>query len=99
MSTTHQKWKRHGIAVACVRIRSFGFESFFRMAGPAVQIHELGDAELILRNKLHLRETARRLIRRGIVPQDYGWDGWLGRYQKAIAGAAIAPIRQITAER
>ena len=61
---------------------------------PALEIDELGDAESILRNKLHLRETAQRLIRRGIVPQDDGWDGWLGRYQKALADAAIALERQ-----
>ncbi len=49
-----------------------------------LEIDELGDAESILRNKRHLRETAQRLIRRGIVPQDDGWNGWLGRYQKAL---------------
>ena len=53
-----------------------------------LQIDELGDAESILRNRLYLRETAQRLIRRGIVTQDHGWDGWLGRYQKALAEAA-----------
>ena len=94
MFTKRQKWKRHGIAVACEPIRSFGFASCLRMVGRSLQIHELGDAESILRNKLHLRETAQRLIRRGIVPQDDGWDGWLGRYQKAIADAAIALERQ-----
>jgi hypothetical protein len=45
---------------------------------------ELGDAELILRNKLYLRETARQLARRGIVPPNDDWDGWLGRYQRAL---------------
>ena len=28
-----------------------------------------------------------RLIRRGIIPQDDGWSGWLGRYQKALRDA------------
>jgi type IV secretory pathway VirD2 relaxase len=57
---------------------------------PALQIDEFGDAESILRKKLHLRETAQRLIRRGVVPKDDGWNGWLGRYQKAVAEAAKA---------
>ena len=42
-----------------------------------LRVDELGDAESILHNKLHLRETAQLLIRRGIVPQDegFGMDG------------------------
>ena len=60
----------------------------------ALQIHEFGDAESIVRNKLHFRETAQRLMRRGIVPQYDGWDGWLGRYQKALAEAAATLERQ-----
>ena len=61
-----------------------------------VEIDEFGDAESILRNKLHLRETAQRLIRSGIVPQDDGWNGWLGRYQKALAEIAARLERQRT---
>ena len=61
---------------------------------PALQIDQLGDAESILRNKLHLRETAQRLIRSGIVPQEDGWSGWLGRYQKALRQAAGTIERQ-----
>ena len=53
----------------------------------------MGDSEAILRNKRHLRETAQRLIRRGIVPQEDGWNGWLGRYQKALRDAAITAGR------
>ncbi len=55
---------------------------------PALDIDELGDSAAILRNKRYLRETHQRLSRRGIVPQEDGWNGWLGRYQKAIAQAA-----------
>ncbi len=54
----------------------------------SLQIEDLGDSELILRNKGYLRETARHLIRRGIVPQEDGWSGWLGRYQKALGETA-----------
>jgi hypothetical protein len=54
---------------------------------PAVEIDDMGDSEAILRNKGYLRETAQRLIRRGIIPQEDGWNGWLGRYQKALRDA------------
>jgi len=72
-----------------VRLRNL-----FKEGQTILDIDEFGDAESILRNKLHFRETARQLARRGIIPQDDGWSGWLGRYQKALAGAAITLERQ-----
>ncbi len=56
-------------------------------ARPALEITDLGDAEALLRDTRQLREIGQRLIRRGITPQDDGWGGWLGRYQKAIRDA------------
>jgi hypothetical protein len=61
---------------------------------PALQIDELGDAGSILRSKLRLRETAQKLIRRGIMPKDDGWNGWLGRYQKALEEIGTTVERQ-----
>lgn len=55
----------------------------------ALEINDMGDSEAVLHNKGHFRETARRLIRSGIIPQEEGWNGWLGRYQKALSNAAI----------
>jgi hypothetical protein len=54
----------------------------------------LGDAESILRNTLRLRETAQKPIRRGIMPKDNGWNGWLGRYQKALEETGTTLERQ-----
>jgi hypothetical protein len=34
------------------------------------------------------------MIRSGVVPQDDGWNGWLGRYQRALREAAITLERQ-----
>ena len=67
--------------------------SFLRLrkssiVGQPVKVDELDDAESILRDKLYLREAARQLARRGIIPQDQGWDGWLGRYQRGLSDAA-----------
>lgn len=51
---------------------------------PMLQIQELGDAEEMLDHPHHLSETAKSLIKRGIIPEEDGWDGWLGRYQAAL---------------
>jgi hypothetical protein len=59
-----------------------------------LEIDELEGSEAILCNKRHLRETAQRLIRRDILPQDDGWNGWLGRYQRALEDAATTLERQ-----
>ena len=78
-----------------LRTNSFvRLRKLFAEGHPALKVDELGDSESILRNKGYLRETAQRLIRRGIVPQEDGWNGWLGRYQKAVAEAATIPERQ-----
>jgi hypothetical protein len=69
---------------AFIRLRSASKEG-----RPVLDIDELGDAESILRNKLYLRETTRQLARGGINPQEDGWDGWLGRYQRALYDAVI----------
>ena len=77
----------------------FGTNSFVRLrklftdGRPAVEIDDLGDSETILRNKTHFRETVQRLIRRGIIPKEDGWNGWLGRYQKALCDAARSRSR------
>jgi hypothetical protein len=77
-----------------IRIRKFS-----TVRGPVVEIKDIGDSEAILRNKAHLRETAREMIRRGVYPQDGGWNGWLGRYQKALVDAAFALEQENAKER
>lgn len=51
---------------------------------PALEIDDMGDSESILRNNGKLRQLGQTLVRRGIIPEDDGWGGWLGRYQKAL---------------
>jgi hypothetical protein len=80
-----------------LRTNSFiRLRKLFTEGRPALEIDDLGDSEAILRNKLHLREAAQRLIRRGIVPKEDGWKGWLGRYQKAVRDAAATLQAQET---
>src|ERR1700722_19982928 len=77
-----------------LRTNSFvRLRKLFSGGHPVLKIDELEDSESILRNKGYLRETAQRLIRRGLVPQEDGWNGWLGRYQKALWEAARPPER------
>jgi type IV secretory pathway VirD2 relaxase len=71
-----------------LRTNSFiRLRKLFTGGSPALEIDDMGDSEALLRNKHHLRATAERLIQRDIVPQDNGWGGWLGRYQKALQDA------------
>jgi type IV secretory pathway VirD2 relaxase len=49
-----------------------------------LDIIDQGDAEKLLDNPRHLGEAARQLLKRGIMPTEDGWGGWLGRYQSAL---------------
>jgi type IV secretory pathway VirD2 relaxase len=76
----------------CLRTNSFvRLRKVFSEGHPLINIDDSGDSESILRNKAYLRETSQQLIRRGMVPQEEGWNGWLGRYQKALTEAAMHP--------
>ena len=47
----------------------------------------------------HLEGTVRPLVKRGIMPAENGWGGWLGRYQAALAKAAVSIQRDALKER
>ena len=53
-----------------------------------LDVKDFGNAELLLTNPRHLGEKARELLKRGIVPTEDGWGGWLGKYQAALCKAA-----------
>jgi type IV secretory pathway VirD2 relaxase len=77
-----------------VRLRKFS-----TARGPVVEIKDMGDSEAILRNTSHLRETAREMIRKSVYPRDGGWNGWLGRYQKALVDTAFELEQEKAKER
>ncbi len=54
-----------------------------------LDIIDQGDAEKLLDNPRHLGGAARQLLKRGIMPTEDGWGGWLGRYQSAICRTPV----------
>ncbi len=48
------------------------------------EIEDLGTAESILKNRGYLVQTAQQLVRKGAIPEQQGWGGWLGRYHQAV---------------
>ena len=55
---------------------------------PLLQVDDFGDANELLKDKVFLAASAQRLLRRGMIPSEEGWNGWLGSYQKAVYQAA-----------
>jgi type IV secretory pathway VirD2 relaxase len=66
-----------------------------------LDIHDFGDANQALKNRGLLRESARTLLKRGVVPTEDGWGGWLAKFQAALASTAreIVRIRELGAAR
>jgi hypothetical protein len=62
---------------------------------PVLEVEDLEDSEKILSNRRHLEGAARSLLKRGVIPAEDGWGGWLGRYQVAVSEVAtdIQPVR------
>lgn len=56
---------------------------------PAIDAEDLGDAESILSNKPYLRNRVRQLVQQGILVEEGGWSGWLGRYQAKLRKAVL----------
>ena len=73
------------------RLRTNAFiriQKQFENGRPVLEVQDMGDAERILRNRRHIEETARSLVKSGVIPIEDGWGGWLGRYQSALSEAA-----------
>ncbi|MGH9583358.1 MAG: hypothetical protein ACRD4O_10515, partial [Bryobacteraceae bacterium] len=66
---------------------------------PVLEIEELGSAEALLSNRAYLRKTAREFIKRGIIPKEDGWGGWLGRYQAALHRTTLEEAARETCAR
>jgi hypothetical protein len=53
-----------------------------------IVVEDSGDSEALLRDNDRLQATAGSLLKRGVLPVEDGWGGWLGRYQAALSEAA-----------
>lgn len=85
-----------------LRTNSFvRLRSLFVGGQTIVDIHDFGDADQALKNRTLLVENARTLLKRGIVPTEDGWGGWLGKFQAALASTAreIVRIRELATDR
>ena len=72
-------------------LRVNSFVRLRKLFGTAIlDVNDLGDAERLLKNPRFLRETAGEFLKRGIIPTEDGWGGWLGRYQTALRETALA---------
>jgi hypothetical protein len=49
-----------------------------------LHITDLGSSEQLLNNAQQIRNRAQLLVKRGIVPGENGWAGWLGRYDARL---------------
>jgi hypothetical protein len=54
-----------------------------------LQIEDLGNSEVLLKNRRYFRNQAQQFLKQGILPIEAGWGGWLGEYQRALNRAAI----------
>jgi hypothetical protein len=78
-----------------LRINSFvRIRKLSRDRVPLLDVQDLGDAERLLRNARRLSEAASQLLKRGVVPVEDGWGGWLGRYQAALSQTATEMSRR-----
>jgi hypothetical protein len=62
----------------------------FMKGQPLLEIDDRGNANAVLKNRPFLSDAAHRLIKRGVIPTEEGWGGWLGVYQRAVRQAAMA---------
>jgi type IV secretory pathway VirD2 relaxase len=70
-------------------LRVNSFIRLRRQSDKAVlDVSDLADAEKLLKNPRHLRDIASDLLKRGVIPSEDGWGGWLGRYQTALRETA-----------
>jgi len=55
---------------------------------PTLETEDFGRADDLLKNRQYFNDAAQQLQKRGIIPIEDGWSGWLGKYQAALHEAA-----------
>lgn len=78
-------------------LRANSFVKLRRLFGisgePVIDVQEVGDSERLLNNRTHFEAEAQKLIKRGILPTEDGWGGWLGKYQATLREATIHALQ------
>ncbi len=81
------------------RQRKLGSNAFIRI-DPRIAngktfliITDFGSSEQFLDNAQYIRNRAQSLTKRGIVPAENGWAGWLGKYESRLV-RVFAEIRE-----
>jgi hypothetical protein len=46
----------------------------------------------VLSNNVRIRQTLRHLIKRGVIADEDGWDGWLGRHKAVVKNMALEKL-------
>lgn len=75
------------------RQRRLGPNSFIRISPHSANdrtflvIADLGSSDELLNNTQYMRNKAQALVKRGMVPVENGWAGWLGGYQNQLTHA------------
>ena len=64
-----------------------------------LRIQDFGDGKRLLDNREYFQRKARDLMRRGIIPVENGFGGWLGEYEAALRQAASAIQNKTSEER
>jgi type IV secretory pathway VirD2 relaxase len=68
-------------------LRTNSFVRLRKLSSPRtlIDVNDLGNAERLLNNPRYLDDAARECLKRGIMPTEEGWGGWLGRYQATLS--------------
>ena len=75
-------------------------QKFFADGQSSMKIDDYGDSEALLKNSCFLQEQVTHLQATGAVPDNDGWGGWLGRYQRAlIAEFDQSPAARVRGDR
>jgi type IV secretory pathway VirD2 relaxase len=87
-------------ARSCGELRTNSFIQLRKLSDTAhLDVSDLGDADEVLNNARHLNEAASELLKRGVIPTEDGWGGWLGRYQSALREMASKTEERETSSR
>jgi type IV secretory pathway VirD2 relaxase len=79
------------------RLRANSFIRLRRIFGisgePTIDVLDIGDSDALLKNRSHFEAEAQKLIKRGMLPTDDGWGGWLGKYQATLREATLRALQ------